>query len=78
MKISRNQLFPILGERQPVTPDTAVRLAADMGGSPRSMPLVKRSQFHWVGRSLLNPHLMANGNSWTDGRHSLSTSPYGL
>jgi antitoxin HigA-1 len=53
MKISRNQLYLILGERQPVTPDTAVRLAADMGGSPRSMPLVKRSQFHWVGRSLL-------------------------
>ena len=35
MKISRNQLYLILGERQPVTPDTAVRLAAAVGGSPR-------------------------------------------
>jgi addiction module HigA family antidote len=35
MKISRNQLYLILGERRPVTPDTAVRLAAAVGGSPR-------------------------------------------
>ena len=35
MKISRNQLYLILGEKQPVTPDTAVRLAAAVGGSPR-------------------------------------------
>ena len=35
MKISRNQLYLILGERQPVTPDIAVRLAAAVGGSPR-------------------------------------------
>ena len=35
MKISRNQLYLILGERQPVTPDTAERLAAAVGGSPR-------------------------------------------
>jgi addiction module HigA family antidote len=35
MKISRNQLYLILGERQPVMPDTAVRLAAAVGGSPR-------------------------------------------
>jgi addiction module HigA family antidote len=35
MKISRNQLYLILGEKQPVTPDTAVRLAAALGGSPR-------------------------------------------
>jgi addiction module HigA family antidote len=35
MKISRNQLYLILGERQPVTPDTAVRLAAALCGSPR-------------------------------------------
>jgi plasmid maintenance system antidote protein VapI len=35
MKISRNQLYLILGERQPVTPDTAVILAAAVGGSPR-------------------------------------------
>jgi addiction module HigA family antidote len=35
MKMSRNQLYLILGERQPVTPDTAVRLAAAVGGSPR-------------------------------------------
>ena len=35
MKISRNQLYLILGEKQPVTSDTAVRLAAAVGGSPR-------------------------------------------
>ena len=35
MKMSRNQLYLILGEKQPVTPDTAVRLAAAVGGSPR-------------------------------------------
>ena len=35
MKISRNQLYLILGEKQPVTPDTAVRLAAAVGGTPR-------------------------------------------
>ena len=35
MKISRNQLYLFLGERQPVTSDTAVRLAAAVGGSPR-------------------------------------------
>ena len=35
MKISRNQLYLILSEKQPVTPDTAVRLAAAVGGSPR-------------------------------------------
>ena len=35
MKISRNQLYLILSERQPVTPDTAVRLASAVGGSPR-------------------------------------------
>jgi addiction module HigA family antidote len=35
MNISRNQLYLILGEKQPVTPDTAVRLAAAVGGSPR-------------------------------------------
>ena len=35
MKISRNQLYLILGEKQPVTPDTAVKLAAAVGGSPR-------------------------------------------
>ena len=35
MRISRNQLYLILGERQPVTPDTAVRFAAAVGGSPR-------------------------------------------
>jgi len=34
MKISRNQLYLILGEKQRVTPDTAVRLAAAVGGSP--------------------------------------------
>jgi addiction module HigA family antidote len=35
MQISRNQLYLILGEKQPVTPETAVRLAAAVGGSPR-------------------------------------------
>ena len=35
MKISRNQLYLILGEKQPVTPDTAIRLAAAVGGTPR-------------------------------------------
>jgi antitoxin HigA-1 len=35
LKMSRNQLYLILGEEQSVTPDTAVRLAAAFGGSPR-------------------------------------------
>jgi antitoxin HigA-1 len=35
MKLSRNQLHMILAEKQPVTPDTAVKLAAAIGGSPR-------------------------------------------
>jgi len=35
MKISRNHLYLILGEKQPVTPDMALRLAAALGGSSR-------------------------------------------
>jgi antitoxin HigA-1 len=35
LKISRNQLYLILSEDQGVTPETAVRLAAAFGGSPR-------------------------------------------
>ena len=35
MKISRNQLYLILNETQPVTPNIAVRLAAAVGGSAR-------------------------------------------
>jgi antitoxin HigA-1 len=35
MKMSRNQLYLILNEKQPVTPDTAIRLAAALGGLPR-------------------------------------------
>jgi antitoxin HigA-1 len=34
--ISRNQLYEILAEKQPVTPITAVRLEAAIGGSARS------------------------------------------
>lgn len=34
--ISRNQLYQILAEKQPVTPITAVRLEAVIGGSARS------------------------------------------
>jgi addiction module HigA family antidote len=35
LKISRNQLHLILSERQPVTPETAVKLEAAFGGSAR-------------------------------------------
>jgi antitoxin HigA-1 len=35
LKMSRNQLYLILGEKQPVTPETAVKLAAAFGGSAK-------------------------------------------
>ncbi len=35
LKMSRNQLYLILNEKQPVTPETAVKLAAAFGGSAR-------------------------------------------
>jgi antitoxin HigA-1 len=35
LKISRNQLHLILREKQPVTPETAVKLEAAFGGSAR-------------------------------------------
>lgn len=35
LKISRNQLHLILSEKQPVTPETAVKLEAAFGGSAR-------------------------------------------
>ena len=34
--MSRNQLYQILAEKQPVTPETAVKLAAAFGGSAKS------------------------------------------
>jgi addiction module HigA family antidote len=34
-KISRNQLHLLLTERQPITPETAVKLEAALGGSAR-------------------------------------------
>ncbi len=59
MKISRNQLFLILGERQPVTPDTAVRLAAAVGGSPRMWLNMQSAYDLWhaeeTGRCLRYP-----------------------
>jgi len=33
IKMSRNQLYLILTERQPITPETAVKLEAALGGS---------------------------------------------
>lgn len=36
LKLSRQSLYDILGERQPVTPETAVKLAAAFGGSSKS------------------------------------------
>jgi addiction module HigA family antidote len=35
LKMSRNQLYLILSEKQPVTPETAIKLAAAFGGSAR-------------------------------------------
>jgi addiction module HigA family antidote len=35
LKMSRNQLYLILREKQPVTPETAVKLAAALGGTAR-------------------------------------------
>jgi addiction module HigA family antidote len=35
LKLSRNQLHMILSEKQPVTPETAVKLEAAFGGSAR-------------------------------------------
>ena len=35
IKMSRNQLHLILTERQPITPETAVKLEAALGGSAR-------------------------------------------
>ena len=35
LKMSRNQLHLILSEKQPVTPETAVKLEAAFGGSAR-------------------------------------------
>ena len=35
LKMSRNQLYLILSEKQPVTPETAVKLAAAFGGSAK-------------------------------------------
>lgn len=34
--LSRNQLYAILRETQPITPETAVKLAASFGGSAQS------------------------------------------
>jgi addiction module HigA family antidote len=36
LKMSRQQLYAILREQQPVTPDTAVKLAAAFGGSAQA------------------------------------------
>ena len=46
MKISRNQLYLILGEKQPVTPDTAIRLAAAVGGTPRMWLNMQSALWH--------------------------------
>ena len=35
LKLSRNQIHMILSEKQPVTPETAVKLEAALGGSTR-------------------------------------------
>lgn len=35
LKMSRNQLYLILNEKQPVTPEAAVKLAAAFGGSAK-------------------------------------------
>jgi addiction module HigA family antidote len=35
LKMSRNQLYLILSEKQPVTPETAIKLAAAFGGSAK-------------------------------------------
>jgi addiction module HigA family antidote len=54
--ISRNQLHLILTEKQPVTPITAVRLEAVIGGSARSWANMQSAyDLWWAKRLFKNP-----------------------
>lgn len=48
--ISRQTLYDILNEKQPVTPDMAVRLAAFLGGSDRSWVNMQAAFDLWHAR----------------------------
>lgn len=47
LKMSRQQLHAILRERQPVTPETAIKLAAAFGGSAQSWLNMQSARDLW-------------------------------
>ena len=52
--MSRNQLYQILAEKQPVTPETAVKLAAAFGGSAQSWLNMQSAYDLWEAERTVN------------------------